>query len=201
VGISQTGMPRAPERAQRQDGGVHPLPAHRRQKKHTTNGKGDTSSGSRGPLDIERVATQTGTDGTRDRFTFVANNGTGSRMTQYLLAGVAAAVLMSGVAAAQTYPPAPPPPGTMVMPAAPPAPVVPPPPPGVSSSTTTTVAPTPYGDHREVTIHKEVDENGKAVTEKETHQEGVSGSSETHTKTETNPDTGATTRTTTTKHE
>jgi hypothetical protein len=48
-----------------------------------------------------------------------------------------------------------------------------------------------------VTIHKEVDENGKAVTEKDIHQEGVSGSTETHTKTETNPETGTTTRSTT----
>ena len=96
------------------------------------------------------------------------------------IGGVAIAVLVSGVAAAQTYPPAPPP-GTIVMPVPPPAPIVPPPAvPRATSSTTTTVAPSPNGDHREVTIHKEVDEIGKTVTKKETHQEGVSGSTETH---------------------
>ena len=124
-------------------------------------------------------------------------------MTKHLLAGVAAVVLLSGVAMAQTYPAPPPPPGTVVMPAAPPAPAVPPPPvPGASSSTTATVVPSPNGDHREVTIHKDVDESGKTVTEKETHREGISGSSETHTKTKTNPEMGTTTRsTTTTEHE
>lgn len=89
------------------------------------------------------------------------------------------------------------PPSTVVVPVAPPAPLVPPPPlSGASTSTTTTVAPI-RGDHREVTIHKEVDENGKTVTEQDIHQEGVSGSTETHTKTETNPETGTTTRSTT----
>jgi hypothetical protein len=72
-----------------------------------------------------------------------------------------------------------PPPGTTVMPPAPP------PPPG---STPTTIAPRPDGDHREITIHKEVDENGNTVTEKEMRREGVSGSTETHTKRETNPE-------------
>ncbi len=100
-------------------------------------------------------------------------------MTKHLLAGVAVIVLMSGVASAQNYPPAPPPPpGTTVMPVIPPAPV-----PG--STVTTTVAPSPGGDHREVTIHKDVDENGNAVTEKDTYREGIAGRTETHTKTET----------------
>jgi hypothetical protein len=119
-------------------------------------------------------------------------------MSKHLLAGVAAIVLMSGVASAQTYPPAPPaPPGTTVMPVIPPAPV-----PG-STVTTTTVAPSPGGDHREVTIHKDVDENGNAVTKKDTYREGVAGSTETHTKTETDPDGGTTTTRskTTTKQE
>jgi hypothetical protein len=47
----------------------------------------------------------------------------------------------------------------------------------------------------------QTDENGKTVIEKETHQEGGSGSSETHIKTETNPETGTTHSTTTTEHE
>ena len=51
-------------------------------------------------------------------------------MTKHLLAGVAAAVLISGVASAQVYPPAPPPPpGAVVVPA--------PPPPGFLAATAT----------------------------------------------------------------
>jgi hypothetical protein len=108
-------------------------------------------------------------------------------MIKHLLAGAAALGLLSGVASAQGYPPAPPPPpGTVVVPA-------PPPPPFPGSSTTTTVVPGPTGDHREKTIHKEVDRKGNTVIEKETHQEGLSGSSETHTKTETDRDGGTTT--------
>jgi hypothetical protein len=43
-------------------------------------------------------------------------------MTKHLLAGVAAAVLISGVASAQVYPPAPPPPpGAVVVPVLAPA--------------------------------------------------------------------------------
>ena len=120
-------------------------------------------------------------------------------MNKHLLAAVAAIGLMSGVASAQTYPPAPPPPpGTTVMPVIPPAPV-----PGPGVTTTTTVAPTPGGDHRDVTIHKEVDENGNTVTKKDTYREGVAGSTETHTKTQTDPDGGTTTTRskTTTKQE
>jgi hypothetical protein len=120
-------------------------------------------------------------------------------MTKHLLAGAAAVALTWGVASAQTYPLAPPPPpGTMVMPGAPPAPL-----PGASTSTTTTVAPSAGGDHREVTIHKEVDEKGNTVTKKDTYKEGVAGSTETHTKTETDPDGGTTTTRskTTTKRE
>jgi hypothetical protein len=54
-----------------------------------------------------------------------------------------------------------------------------------------------------VTIHKEVDEKGNTVLEKDTHREGVAGSTETHTKTETDPDGGTTTSRskTTTKQE
>ena len=101
-------------------------------------------------------------------------------MNKHLLAAVAALALMSGVASAQTYPPAPVP----------------------GSSTTTTVVPN-TGDHREVTTHKEMDENGNAVTKKDIYREGVSGSTETHTKTETAPDDGTTTTRskTTTKQE
>jgi hypothetical protein len=69
-------------------------------------------------------------------------------MIKHLLAGVAAFGLMSGIAFAQAYPPAlPSPPGTLVIPAPPPPPI-----PGASTTTTTTVAPTPGGDHREVTM-------------------------------------------------
>jgi hypothetical protein len=117
-------------------------------------------------------------------------------MTKHLMAGVAAFGLMSGIAFAQAYPPAPPPPpGTLVIPAPPPPPI-----PGASTTTTTTVAPSPDGDHREVTIHKEEDRKGNTVIEKDTHSEGIAGSTETHTKTETDRDGGTTTtRETTTK--
>ena len=84
------------------------------------------------------------------------------------------------------------------MPVAPPAPLA-----GTSSTTTTTVAPSPGGDHSEITIHKEVDEQGNTVTKKDSYREGVAGSTETHTRTETDPDDGSkTTRSkTTTKQE
>jgi hypothetical protein len=119
-------------------------------------------------------------------------------MTKYLLAGVAAVGLISGVAFAQVYPAAPPPPpGTLVIPAP-----LPPPTPGPSSTTTTTVTPSPDADHRDVTIHKEVDKNGNTVIEKDTNREGIAGSTETHKKIETDRDGGTTTHTeTTTKHE
>ena len=110
-------------------------------------------------------------------------------MTNHLLAGVAAFGLMSGVAFAQVYPPAPPlPPGTLVIPAPPPPPI-----PGPSTTTTTTVTPNPGGDHREVTIHKEQNRKGNTVIEKDTHREGIAGTTETHTKTETDRDGGTTT--------
>jgi hypothetical protein len=82
-------------------------------------------------------------------------------------------------------------------------PVIPPAPVPGSSVTTTTVAPSPGGDHHEVTIHKEVDEKGNSVIEKDIHREGIAGSTETHTKTETDPDGGTTTTRskTTTKQE
>jgi opacity protein-like surface antigen len=118
-------------------------------------------------------------------------------MSKHLLAAVAAIALTSGVASAQTYPPAPPPAGTTVMPVIPPAPV-----PGSGVTTTTTGAPSPGEDHRAVTIHKEVDENGNTVTKKDTYREGTAGSTETHSKTETDPDGGTTTtRSKTTKQE
>ena len=115
-------------------------------------------------------------------------------MTKHLLTAVTAAVLISGVASAQIYPPAPPPPpGTVVVPAPPPPPV-----PGASTTTTTTVSPNPDGDHRETTIHKEVDRKGNTVIEKDVHREGIAGSTDTHTKTETDRDGGTTTTTETT---
>lgn len=111
-------------------------------------------------------------------------------MSKHLLAGIAVTVLISGIASAQIYPPAPPPPpGTVIVPAPPP----PPPVPGASTTTTTTIAPSPDGDHSEITIHKEVDRKGNTVIEKDVHREGVAGSTETHTKTETDRDGGTTT--------
>jgi hypothetical protein len=125
-------------------------------------------------------------------------------MIKQLLAGVVVAGLMSGIALAQTYPypPAPPPPpGTTVMPAVPPAPVpVPVPVPG-TSTTTTTVVPNPDADHREVDVHKEVDRKGNTVIEKDIHREGISGSTETHKKIETDRDGTVTHSETTTKHD
>ena len=102
-------------------------------------------------------------------------------MTKLLLAAVTAAVLISGVVSAQIYPPAP----------------RPPPVPGASTTTTTTVSPNPDGDHRETTIHKEVDRKGNTVIEKDVHR-GIAGSTDTHTKTETDRDGGTTTTTETT---
>jgi hypothetical protein len=118
-------------------------------------------------------------------------------VTKHLLAGLAAAALISGVAAAQTYPPAPAPaPGTVAIP------VPPPPPVAGSSTTTTTVTPSPGRDHGDVTIHKEVDKKGNTVIEKDVHREGIAGSTETHEKTEIDRDGGTTTtRETTTKQE
>jgi len=113
-----------------------------------------------------------------------------SRMTKHLLAGVAAVVLMSGVASAQTYPPAPPP-GTPIPEIAPAAS-------GSSTSTTTTVAPSPDGGYRSSTTQTGVDEYGKPVTKKDTYREGALGSSETHSKTETDPSSGGTTTRSTT---
>lgn len=120
-------------------------------------------------------------------------------MTKHLLAGAAATVLMSGVALAQTYPPAPPPP-VPPPPLVAPAPVAPPvvPPAPVGSSSSTTITPTPDGGYRSSTTEKGVDVNGNEVTRKKIYHEGIAGSSETHTKTETDPFGGTTTRSTTT---
>jgi hypothetical protein len=61
------------------------------------------------------------------------------------------------------------------------------------------VALTPGGDYRTTTTKKGVDANGNEITKKDTYREGVEGSTETHTKTETDPaGGGSTTRTTTT---
>jgi hypothetical protein len=130
-------------------------------------------------------------------------------MTKHLLAGVAAVVLMSGVASAQVYPPAPPPayppapPPPYPVAPQPPYPVAPQPPAIIPpapapDSTTTTVAPTPEGGYRSSTTTKGVDINGNQVTKKDVYKEGVEGSTETHTKTQTNPLGETTTRSTTT---
>lgn len=111
-------------------------------------------------------------------------------MTKHLLAGVAAAVLMSGVGFAQTYPPA-----------APPTPV--PPSVGIPGSTTRTTTVSPTTDHT-TTVTKGVDANGNEITKKDTYREGVAGSTESHTTTATDPDGGTTTtrsKSTTTTHE
>jgi hypothetical protein len=100
-------------------------------------------------------------------------------MSKHLLAGVAALGLMSGTASAQTYSPAPPP-----IPA--------PPSVGVPGSTTTTTTVAPSTGHT-TTITKGVDANGNEVTKKDTYREGVSGSSESHATTATDPDGGTTT--------
>ena len=123
-------------------------------------------------------------------------------MIKQLLAEVAAVGMMSGIALAQTYPPTPPPPpGTIVTPAVPVAPVpVPVPVPG-TSTTTTTVTPSPDGDHRETTVHKDVDRKGNTVIEKDIHREGIARSSETHKKIETDRDGTVTHSETTTKHD
>jgi hypothetical protein len=109
-------------------------------------------------------------------------------MTKQLLAGVAAFGLMSGVAFAQSYPPAPPP-------------VAAPQSVGVPGSTTTTTTVAPTTGHT-TTITKGVDANCNEITKKVTYREGITGSSETHTKTFTDPDCGTTTtrsKTTTTE--
>ena len=122
-------------------------------------------------------------------------------MTKHLLAGVAAVVLMSGIAFAQVYPPAPPPAYPVApppYPVAPQPPAIIPPAPVPGSTTTTTVAPTPEGGYRSSTTTKGVDINGNQVTKKDVYKEGVEGSTETHTKTQTNPLGETTTHSTTT---
>jgi hypothetical protein len=100
-------------------------------------------------------------------------------MTKHLLAGVAAAVLMSDVGFAQTHSPASPPT---------PAPLSV----GIPGSTTTTTTVSPTTDHT-TTITKGVDANGNEITKKDTYREGVTGSTERHTTTATDPDGGTTT--------
>jgi hypothetical protein len=145
-----------------------------------------------------------GTDERRQWF-YVHSQHVGSEtMTKHLLAGIAAVVLMSGVAFAENYPPAPPP----SMPLAPPPAVASPsdnnPPPvsappsvGVPGSTTTTTTVAPTTGHT-TTITKGVDANGNEITKKDSYKEGVSGSSESHTTTATDPDSGTTTTRSTT---
>jgi hypothetical protein len=116
-------------------------------------------------------------------------------MTKPLLAGVATIFLISGAVSAQTYPSPPPadPPAALPVPVPPPVSA-----PGSSTSTSTTVAPTPDGGYRASTINKSVDPSGNGVIKKDLYKEGVTGSSETHTKTETDPLGERTTRSTTT---
>jgi hypothetical protein len=100
-------------------------------------------------------------------------------MTKHPLAGAAAVVLMSGVAFGETNPPAPPPSVSLA------------PPPAVSSPGDNNPPAVP-GSH-EVTIHKEAGEKGNTVIEKDSHREGIAGSTESRTKTETDRDGGTTT--------
>jgi hypothetical protein len=167
------------------------------ERRRSSEGRGSIpAKAGREALPDRPLSPQAGTDDCRPRFYVCCQRLRQDRMTKHLLAGVAAVGLMSGVAFAQVYPPAPPPPpGTVVVPAPPPPPI-----PGSSTTTMTTVAPSPDEDHREVTIHKEEDRKGNTVIEKDTHREGIAGTSETHTKTETDRDGGTTTtRETTTK--
>ena len=90
---------------------------------------------------------------------------------KHLLAGVAAFGLLTGVALAQ---------GT----------------PG-SGSSTTSVTSGPNGSST-TTTNQGTGWNGNAVTKQDTYKEGVTGSSETHSKTETDPASGGTTTSKTT---
>jgi len=110
-------------------------------------------------------------------------------MIKQLMAGVAVLGLMSGAAFPQTDPPVPP------STPAPPSIGVP-----GSSTTITTVSPTT--DHT-TTITKGVDANGNEITKKDMYREGLTGSTESHTKTTTDSDGGTTTKRskTTTKQE
>jgi hypothetical protein len=102
-------------------------------------------------------------------------------MTKRLLAGVAAFGLLSSVALAQTYIPVSPPPAAVAPPAV-----------GVPGSTTTTTTVSPTTDHT-TKITKGVDANGNEIEKKDSYREAVTGSSESHTTTVTNPDGGTTT--------
>ncbi len=94
-------------------------------------------------------------------------------MTKHLLAGVAAVILMSGVASAQ---------GT----------------PGSGTSTTTVTSTPPSGGSSTSTTKQGTGWNGNEVTKKDTYKQGVAGSSETHSKSETDPSGGGTTTQSTT---
>lgn len=95
-------------------------------------------------------------------------------MTKYLLTGVAALSLISGVALAQ---------GT----------------PG-SGTSTTTVTSSPNGGSSTSTTKQGTGWNGNQVIKKNMYNQGPTGSSETYSKTETNPSSGgSTTNSTTTK--
>lgn len=92
-------------------------------------------------------------------------------MTKHLLAGVTAFALLTGVALAQGVP------GT--------------------GSSTTTVTGGPNGSST-TTTKQGTGWNGNSVTKQDTYKQGAAGSSETYSKTETNPSSGGTTTSTTT---
>jgi hypothetical protein len=102
-------------------------------------------------------------------------------MIKHLLAGLAAVGMMSGAAFAQTYIPVSPPPAAVAPPSV-----------GVPGSTTKTTTTSPTTD-RTTTITKGVDANGNQIEQKDSHREGIAGSSESHSTTVTDPDGGTTT--------
>lgn len=102
-------------------------------------------------------------------------------MIKQLLAELATFGFLSSAPFAQTYIPVSPPPAAVAPPSV-----------GVPGSTITTKTTSPTADHA-TTITKGVDTNGNEITKKDTYREGITGSTESHTTTFTDPDGGTTT--------
>ena len=102
-------------------------------------------------------------------------------MIKHLLAGAAAFGWLSSAAFAQTYTPVSPPPAAVAPPSV-----------GIPGSTTTTTTTSPTNDHT-TKITKGVDANGNEIEKKDSHREGITGSSESHKTTVTDPNGGTTT--------
>src|SRR5215469_6056750 len=128
----------------------------------------------RGPAPRTRAFAPSGTHHHLARFYVCCQTQSRAPMIKQLMAGVAVLGLMSGAAFPQTYPPVPPP-----TPA--------PPSIGVPGSSTTITTDSPTTDHT-TTITKGVDANGNEITKKDMYQEGMTGSTESHTKTTTDSD-------------